>query len=673
MNILVLPAGIVHAFPLPNIPNVFNVRDYGAKGDGTTDDTAAIQAAVNAARVVKAPLVYLPNGTYRVSDTIQLCATGADNEWMTFQGESMTGTVIRLADKASGFGDRNNPKAVVLATPQPGGATFQHQSVIDLTINTGSNNPGVIALDQHANNVGVSENLLLKSADGNGYLGFAFNRNYGGTHFVKNVEVVGFSTGFDLSIRSAKSNILLEHIIVRNAHIGIYCQKRCIGIRDLQTFNVDKPVDNEDETNLAIIDSAFSYDRAGGSCGIDFRHTSGHLFVRNVSAKGFKSVVADNGTPAGGTYIDEWHTGDGVKLSDRAPDRTLNLPIKETPDLAWDLSKSVIVDCEKQVYDSDAIQNAIDKSGKEIVILSGVDRSRNNTGIVKLDKSIYVRGGVRRIYGSKMEVSFDADDDPRYAFIIETGGWPMVSIDTFKNVNGGIRNQSSKTVVLRELRLRHPFRTCYETAAEKPGDLFLESFNPVGNNKALEPGPQLIFRNQKVWSRGLNMTGVSDQLHAYNSDVWLFGINSGEIHPETWLAAHMGSHLEIFSCFMDTGGGDHSGDRPSGGMIKSYGGNISVASCGVFKKRDVPLSTLLWEQHDGEGNGGKTRTKPLLELPVSPSYYHMPFYSCSLLPADKDAIKAVLEKAEAPREAITNQVPEKVTVKSGKKTKSRTK
>jgi len=71
---LAVTAGHVNAFPLPDIPNVFNVRNYGATGDGTTDDTAAIQAAVNAARAVKAPLVYLPHGTYRVKDTIQLCA-----------------------------------------------------------------------------------------------------------------------------------------------------------------------------------------------------------------------------------------------------------------------------------------------------------------------------------------------------------------------------------------------------------------------------------------------------------------------------------------------------------------------------------------------------------------------------------------------------------------------
>lgn len=65
---------------------VFNVLDYGAKGDGVTDDTAAIQAAINAAsgnwtwqgttRATEltsiAGTVYFPKGTYVVTDKIYL-------------------------------------------------------------------------------------------------------------------------------------------------------------------------------------------------------------------------------------------------------------------------------------------------------------------------------------------------------------------------------------------------------------------------------------------------------------------------------------------------------------------------------------------------------------------------------------------------------------------------
>ena len=47
---------------------VYNVQDYGAVGDGVTDDTAAIQAAINAA--VNGAVVFLPPGTYRVTGLV---------------------------------------------------------------------------------------------------------------------------------------------------------------------------------------------------------------------------------------------------------------------------------------------------------------------------------------------------------------------------------------------------------------------------------------------------------------------------------------------------------------------------------------------------------------------------------------------------------------------------
>ncbi len=45
---------------------VFDVRQYGAKGDGTTNDTAAVQAAIDAAVAKGGGTVYFPSGTYIV-------------------------------------------------------------------------------------------------------------------------------------------------------------------------------------------------------------------------------------------------------------------------------------------------------------------------------------------------------------------------------------------------------------------------------------------------------------------------------------------------------------------------------------------------------------------------------------------------------------------------------
>jgi len=49
---------------------VISVKDYGATGDGTTDDTAAIQAAVNATSI--GGNLYFPPGTYKLTSAVTI-------------------------------------------------------------------------------------------------------------------------------------------------------------------------------------------------------------------------------------------------------------------------------------------------------------------------------------------------------------------------------------------------------------------------------------------------------------------------------------------------------------------------------------------------------------------------------------------------------------------------
>jgi polygalacturonase len=59
----------------PNDPSVLDVkRDFGAKGDGVTDDTAALQNAIDASSQrgggQSTKLLYLPNGIYRLTSIL---------------------------------------------------------------------------------------------------------------------------------------------------------------------------------------------------------------------------------------------------------------------------------------------------------------------------------------------------------------------------------------------------------------------------------------------------------------------------------------------------------------------------------------------------------------------------------------------------------------------------
>lgn len=54
---------------------VFNVMDFGATGNGTTDDTAAVQATINAASVnpgLQGGCVYLPPGVYKTTSALSV-------------------------------------------------------------------------------------------------------------------------------------------------------------------------------------------------------------------------------------------------------------------------------------------------------------------------------------------------------------------------------------------------------------------------------------------------------------------------------------------------------------------------------------------------------------------------------------------------------------------------
>lgn len=56
-----------------------SVKDFGAAGDGVTDDTAAIQAAIDSLLIANGGVVYLPQGTYRTSAPIELSNTTDTN------------------------------------------------------------------------------------------------------------------------------------------------------------------------------------------------------------------------------------------------------------------------------------------------------------------------------------------------------------------------------------------------------------------------------------------------------------------------------------------------------------------------------------------------------------------------------------------------------------------
>jgi parallel beta-helix repeat protein len=94
LTTLCLWNGTAWEFVSDNSNGIVSVKDFGAKGDGVTDDAAAIQAAVNFVYSNGGGIVFVPVGTYSISTWIKL------NSYVTLQGEGFESKIVSTAFRA---------------------------------------------------------------------------------------------------------------------------------------------------------------------------------------------------------------------------------------------------------------------------------------------------------------------------------------------------------------------------------------------------------------------------------------------------------------------------------------------------------------------------------------------------------------------------------------------
>jgi hypothetical protein len=137
-------------------------------------------------------------------------------------------------------------------------------------------------------------------------------------------------------------------------------------------------------------------------------------------------------------------------------ERSLGLPVKETPEVPWDDPKdwAVLTDfggrVDDDADDSDALQRAMD-AGKPTVCLP--------RGRVVLKKPVVIRGHVRRVIGTEAELQMPAPFPPGSSiFTVADGPEPVVVIERmmsffWHNHSGAnwIDNPTKRTLVLRDV------------------------------------------------------------------------------------------------------------------------------------------------------------------------------------------------------------------------------
>ncbi|MEQ9443240.1 MAG: glycosyl hydrolase family 28-related protein [Cyclobacteriaceae bacterium] len=517
--ILLLPSLLMAQYKIPSDANVVNVKEYGARGNGTHDDTQAIQAAIKYAVDLKSrfetpKFIYFPKGTYLISNTLEGRAdkNSSNQGWRTgliMVGEDRTQTIIKLKNNTSGFGSASNPKPLIKTGSENHrgdgqGNEAQRHSIISMTLDMGQGNAGAVGISYLANNRGSVEDVTIKGANA-GYCGIRMVREWPGPCLLKNVKIVGFDYGMEFG--HIQYGVTMEHITLENQRkAGIYNQKNVLAIRKLTSINkVPAITGMEKVSSVILIDSELKNGDAKNTA----ITSQGNLIVRNTFIGGYGTAISSNengGTiqgKSGGIKIDEYHSREPVTQFS-TPKRTLNLPIEETPTYhTSDFSKWANINSYGSTAnenDINAIQKAID-SGKEIVYLPN--------GRYKISKPLVIRKNVKKLVGFQASLektgNFSGDELIRF-----DGASSSFTILEHLKIKGKIKHNSSKTLVL-----RHLDHGGYENTTQGKGKLFVED---------VQGKPYRIKYGQKVWARQLNAEKDANPLiKVENSTLWLLG------------------------------------------------------------------------------------------------------------------------------------------------------
>ena len=169
-----LPCGAVPAVEqrYPASPFVIDVTlpPYLAKGDGVTDDTDALQRALNE-NVGRQRVLYFPKGTFLISRTLKWPKqwNGQDNWGKTMlRGRHRDQSILRLKDGT--LTDAEKPSAMMWCGGF-GSADWFHMYVENLTFDAGAGNPGATALQFYSNNSGAVRDCRFVAGEGSGMVG----------------------------------------------------------------------------------------------------------------------------------------------------------------------------------------------------------------------------------------------------------------------------------------------------------------------------------------------------------------------------------------------------------------------------------------------------------------------------------------------------------------------
>lgn len=495
----------------PNWIPLLNVKDFGAVGDGKTDDTNAIQRAIQSKKDSRQ--LYFPSGVYLISKPlVSLNNDSVGQAWLQFYGSGKEFTTIRLVNNAPDFQDAKNPTALIQfrAAREPVNGVWMERpnvaffnSIYDMTIDIGAGNAGAVGIDWIVCNAGSLRHVNIISSDPKlrGAVGVRMHHN-DGTSFMRDVTILGFDYGW-WRAGNAQS-LAVEGLHLKNQRkAGIYNENSVFVINDLLSENKVPTLIQVDGTAQASIINARIY---GGASAVFVQKSSeSMLYLSDIQAKDSRILIKRADGSLVTSLSDEWFSHPAAS---KGQPTSLNLPIKQAPEFHNnDTTKWAMVSNFSDDGTGDysvRLQKAID-SGAETIVMDG-------SGSGKYQSSVAVRGKVKRLIGfwqssaAAKETTFvksgghdgvnriiDALNNGKtksdVMFLrIEDSESNLLIIEQFHHFPGGILNNSSKTVVFRDMGV-----LSYTNTPKAKGDLFIEGC--MGARYQISYGQHAWFRS----------------------------------------------------------------------------------------------------------------------------------------------------------------------------------
>lgn len=513
-------------FVPPSSDLLINVqRDCGAKGDGTSDDTAALKQAFEAGKTRPHPTfgaardIYLPNGTYLVSDVLHV---GDKKKFII--GQSREKTVIRLKPGSKAFQDSSKPRPVI----NYGEGSYKgwhfaqnfNQRLVNLTIEVGAQNPGAMGLLYHTNNLGSMHHVTIRSLDPQrgGAIGLDLSSGPG-PGLVWDLEVDGFDSG--VKIDGGLHSMTLGKIKLTNQRAtGYLAAGNMSSIWGLTSVNRG-PAVTLNKGHLVLLDSTCS---GGDPAQAAVKISGGTVFCRNITSQGYgKGLSSSDGREIAGSKVDEFVRPKAYALFGNEA-RSLNLPVEAPPLTAdWgDPSKWVVIQPGKD--SAQRIQKAID-GGAETVYLAG------GHTLHEFSDTIHLRKNVRRLFGAGADyktvgkeygktATFELGADGRLSdqgllkptFKLEDGAPDTVYLEFISDSYGasdwGVDHASKRTLVCRAVG-----GLTYRNSVTGGKAFFLDSGPSTGS---------VIKGPQQVWAWQTNTESYEHNPHIVNDGGMLF-------------------------------------------------------------------------------------------------------------------------------------------------------